>query len=213
MSRRRMSRHRRKPSAPRAMIARPAQPEGPTEPAEWGVNSEALALAAHADVETVRGAGRRIVRARRIDVFERLLGRGSLTVRGVLALRRLQDDMTLWHRDGLGVMNLADAKAGVAPRPGAMAEVRLAAAARVRAALDLAGPASARLLAALCEAGAATGADLDWRETVRLQTGERLADAQTAVLRAAVENLAGAYARLDGRRRAACPSPLEHPSA
>jgi hypothetical protein len=72
----------------------------------------------------------------------------------------------------------------------------------VEVALSLCGPASARLIAAVVEAGAALGCPADWREVVARETGERLADAQGAVLRAACENLAGAYAVIDGRRRA-----------
>jgi hypothetical protein len=43
----------------------------------------------------------------------------------------------------------------------------------------------------------------DWRAVVERETGERLADAQGAALRAACENLAGAYRLLDGRGRRA----------
>jgi hypothetical protein len=70
----------------------------------------------------------------------------------------------------------------------------------VRRALVLSGPASARLLEALCEGEAALGRPADWRAIVECESGERLADAQGAVLRAACENLVGAYAALDRRR-------------
>jgi hypothetical protein len=78
-------------------------------------------------------------------------------------------------------------------------ERRLRAGERIAKALALTGPASARLLSLLCEAGAALGQGGDWRSLVERETGERLADAQGAVLRAACENLAAAYAILDRR--------------
>ncbi len=61
-------------------------------------------------------------------------------------------------------------------------------------------PVNARLLLAVCEADAALGRATDWRALVERETGERLADAQGAILRAAGENLAGAFAILDRRQ-------------
>jgi hypothetical protein len=52
-------------------------------------------------------------------------------------------------------------------------------------------------LAALCEPDVVAGCAADWRAVVARQTGERLPDAQGAVLRAACENLSGAYAIVD----------------
>ncbi len=196
-----MTRRRKKPAAPRPLTALSPDPQASADPANWGVNAEALSLPSQVGVVHGRGARGEVTRARRTDVFERLLARGALSVRGVLAVRRLQDDMAAWHRSGLGLSARLEAPSQGGARPGVMAEACLAAGARVRAALGLAGPASAGLLGALCETGAVRGLELDWREVVLAQTGERLADAQTAVLRAATENLAGAYALLDRRPR------------
>ncbi|MDQ2861043.1 MAG: hypothetical protein M3T55_10045, partial [Pseudomonadota bacterium] len=51
------------------------------------------------------------------------------------------------------------------------------------------------------------GRTADWRAVVARESAERLPDAQGAVLRAACENLAGAYAAMDrGREKAPRPS-------
>ena len=68
--------------------------------------------------------------------------------------------------------------------------------------MTLTGAASARLLTALCEPDVIHGRAADWRSVVAATAGERLPDAQGALIRAACENLAGAYAAIDqGRRR------------
>ena len=78
-------------------------------------------------------------------------------------------------------------------------ELRHRAAERARGVLELTGAASARLLLALCEADVALGRPAEWRAVVERVSGERLADAQGAVLRAACGNLAAAYAVVDRR--------------
>ena len=166
------------------------------DPAAWGLDAEALTgLEAHDQVEISRDLAGRATRARRADVFENLRGRGALSVGAYEAIRRLQGDMAILHRTEAGTGNFAP-RVDQSRTPGAFAEVRHRAGLRIEAALTRAGPASAALLSALCEADVVLGRAEDWRAVVAHQTGERLADAQGAVLRAACENLAGAYRSL-----------------
>ena len=86
-------------------------------------------------------------------------------------------------------------------RPDPFASARIAAGERIAAALALTGAASARVLSALVEADVVLGRPGHWRQVVEAISGEKLADAQGAVLRSACENLAGAYALIDRQRR------------
>ena len=149
---------------------------------------------ANADVETTPERGRG-VRARRRDVFDRLLAGPALE-----AVRRLQRDLTIARALAGGVAAYAE-RIDRGPGDDAGLDSRLRAGERVRRALLLSGPASARLIEAVCEGEAALGRPVDWRAIVERETGERLADAQGAVLRAACGNLAGAYAALDRKQR------------
>jgi hypothetical protein len=107
--------------------------------------------------------------------------------------------MAALHRTMTGVRDFVP-RVDAQSDPQAFAQHRLIAGERIRAALELAGPATGRLLAALCEPAVVLGQGLDWRAVVERETGERLADAQGAVVRLACENLAGAYQRLDRDR-------------
>jgi hypothetical protein len=173
-----------------------------TEPAateDWGVDTRALRLPVNAEVDARLGAGGKVVRARRQDVFDLLAARGRLGDHALTAVRRLQADMAALHRTISGSRDFAP-RVDSQGDPQGFAEARLRAGERIRWALDLAGPASARLLTALCEPSVVLGSSLDWRAVVERETGERLADAQGAVLRLACDNLAGAYQRLDRGR-------------
>jgi len=183
-------RRKARPADPLELARRRAEARDPTR---WGLDPAALALPANADVETTPEPGRG-VRARRRDVFDRLLAGPALE-----AVRRLQRDLTIARALAGGVASYAE-RIDRGPGDDAGLDARLRAGERVRRALVLSGPASARLLEALCEGEAALGRPADWRAIVECESGERLADAQGAVLRAACENLAGAYAALDRRR-------------
>lgn len=169
------------------------------DPSTWGLDHQALALAAGADVTTRLDAAGRVVRARRQDVFDLLQARGRLSADGVGAVRRLQTDIACLHRTAMGGGDFT-------PRidrsivPDGFSDARRRAGARVEAALSLAGDLSARVLAALCETEVVLGRAADWRAAIAQQTGETLPDAQGAVLRMACENLACAYRRLDRAR-------------
>ncbi len=190
-----MSRKRAKsrPTDPMEIARRrAAERERARDPAHWGLDASALALPVNEDVEARRDAAGRAVRARRQDVFDLMRARGALSQAGHDAVRRLQDDVALLHRTASG-------GGGYAPRvdqsrdPQSFTDSRHRAGLRVEAVLTRAGPASARLLSALIEADVVLGRPADWREVVSRETGERLPDAQAATLRAACENLAGAY--------------------
>jgi len=202
MARKRKTTH---PSDPLAIARRRAAERArecaaSRDPAQWGVNAAALELPANEAVEVRPDSSRPAARVRRQDIFDRFQAAGSLSQGGFDAVRRLQDDIAVLHRAMAG-------GGGFAPRvdrsidPQGFTDVRRRAGARVEAALDLAGAASARLLAALCESDVVLGRTADWRAVVARQTGERLPDAQGAVLRTACENLAGAYGLVDGKNQ------------
>jgi hypothetical protein len=196
MSRRRT---RTRASDPLAIARlRAAEREKARDPANWGFDRDALRLAANAGVETRLDPAGRFVRARRQDVFDVFFNRGRLSQAALDAVRRLRADIVLLHARAGGVAAYAERVDRSRPDEN-FPEARHRAGRRVSAALSLAGPASARLLLALCEAEAAVGQGADWRALVERETGERLADAQGAILRAAGENLAGAFAILDRR--------------
>jgi len=197
------TRRSKAPASPEAIARlRAAARAAAADPATWGVDAKALHLASQSDVAARLGPRGEVTRAHRLDVFDRLHARGALSDIAVGAVRRLQEDMAKLHRTGLGVRDFAP-RVDVRARPGFFAETRLLAGQRVQAALDLAGPVSARLLRGLCETPAILGQNLDWRVVVEIETGERLPDAQGAALRAATENLAGAYRLIDQARRRA----------
>ncbi|HEY2480761.1 MAG TPA: hypothetical protein VGI30_01020 [Caulobacteraceae bacterium] len=168
------------------------------DPATWGVDRQSLRLAANAEVETRADGAGRTTRARRLDAFDLFFARGRLTQGALDAVRRLQADVASLHAQGGGVAAYAE-RVDRSRSEAGLDERRLRAGGRIAEVLALTGQASARLLALLCEAGAALRQGGDWRDLVERETGERLADAQGAVLRAACENLAAAYAILDRR--------------
>ena len=170
------------------------------DPAQWGLSTDALALPANADVVRQSDLVGRTTRARRQDVFDLLHARGKLKQEALDAVRRLQDDIAALHRSPGGIGNLTP-RVDRSRDPQGVSDARLRAGGRIEAALALAGPSSARLIAALCEPEIVLGKSADWRAVVLRETGERLPDAQGAILRAACENLAGAYARVDKARR------------
>jgi hypothetical protein len=122
----------------------------------------------------------------------------------VNAIRRLQDDIACLHRTATGVMSYAP-RVDRSRQSDGFSDARRRAGARIDAVLALAGPATSRLLEALCESEVVHGRAADWRAVVARETGEGLADGQSAVLRMACENLAGAYDLLDRRGHASAP--------
>ena len=170
------------------------------DPAQWGLATDSLALPANADVARRSDLVGRTTSARRQDVFDLLHGRGKLKQDALAAVRRLQDDIALLHRSPGGVGDLTP-RVDRSRDPQGVSDARLRAGGRIEAALALAGASSARLLAALCEPDVVLGRSIEWRAVVLRETGERLPDAQGAILRVSCENLAGAYARVDKARR------------
>jgi hypothetical protein len=196
-----MSRKRRgaRPADP-AEIARRGAAERARNPGEAeGLDRGTLALAANADVETRSDAAGRLIRARRQDVFDLLRARGRLSPAALDAVRRLQDDIACLHRTDMGGVSYAP-RVDRSVDPQSFSDARRRAGARIEAALAHAGAVSARLLAALCEPDVVLGRAADWRAVVERETGERLADAQGAILRMACENLAEAYGMTDRTR-------------
>jgi hypothetical protein len=182
-------RRKAKPADPLALALRRAAER---DPAAWGLDRAALALPANADVEAKPAPGQGL-RARRRDVFDRLLVGPALD-----AVRRLQRDLAIAHALAGGVATYGE-RIDRGPCDDPALDARLRAGERVRRVLVLSGPASARLLKGFLDGASALPPD--WRAVVERETGERLADAQGAVLRAACANLAGAYVALDRRPR------------
>ena len=170
------------------------------DPQTWGVDKASLTLPANADVQAVTDLRGAVARARRQDVFDLFSARGSLSRPALEAVRRLQDDMAVLHRQ-IGGTGEITPKVDRSRSPASFSDARLRAGERIEAVMGLTGAASARLLGALCEAEAVMGRVPDWRATVEQATGERLPDAHGAILRAACENLAGAFAVVDRKGR------------
>jgi hypothetical protein len=174
------------------------------EPEQWGVDTAALALPTNGMVSIGSDAAGRISRARRQDIFDVLKARGKLSAEAHGAIRRLQNDISVLHRDIGGGGNYSPrVDRSRSPSQDSFTEIRHQASLRIEAVLSLSGPASARLLGVLGESTAALGPAMDWRMLVRRETRETLPDAQGAILRGACENLAGAYAIIDRRREPA----------
>ena len=197
-----MSRKRRgaRPADPAEIARRRAAERAREQDAgAWGLDRQALAGAANADVEIAADTSGRLVRARRQDVFDLLRARGRLSAAALDAVRRLQDDIACLHRTHSGGVSYAP-RVDRSVDPQAFSDARRRAGARIEAALARAGTVSGRLLAALCEPDVVLGRAADWRAVVERETGETLADAQGAILRMACENLAGAYGMTDRAR-------------
>ncbi|MGH6991963.1 MAG: hypothetical protein ACRED8_13520 [Caulobacteraceae bacterium] len=199
-------RRKNRPSDPAAILARrsarlalaeAAEKESAHDPARWGIDPAHLSLPANQGVE-IAGEPARPRRVRRQDVFDLFFSRGALSESALLAVRRLQADIARLHAEMGGVSALSP-RVDRSRAPGEMARSRLEAAERIADVLSLCGSASGTLLRALLEDAAALGSPGGWRAIVAARSGERLADAQGAALRAACENLAGAYRAL-GRR-------------
>ena len=200
--------------ARRRTKARPADPtvsarlraeerERARDPATWGLDREALRLNANADVQTRADHGGTVMRARRHDVFDLMVARGRLSQAAFDALRQLQNDVARLHAMAGGVSAYAERidRSGLDQ---STTDARRRSSERINAMLALAGPANARLLLAICESAAALGPSMTWRALVERETGEHLADAQGAILRAACENLAEASAMLRRRGLRSC---------
>ena len=184
------------PSTPQSILRhRALERAGAIEPDEWGVDARALRLPVNGDVDARFGAGGKVVRARRQDVFDLLAARGRLAPDTLSAVRRLQQDLAMLHRTLSGARDFSP-RVDAQRSPQGFSDARLRAGERISAVLELSGAASARLLAALCEAAVVEGRAADWRAVVERETGERLPDAQGAALRAACENLGRRLSRV-----------------
>ena len=195
----------RGPAAPAEIMRRRAETralEAPSgaEADGGGITPGALALPVNAEVQVETDAAGRIARARRQDVFDLFQARGKLGPDAYQAVRRLQDDIAVLHRVVSGGGDITP-RVDRSRTADGFSDARLAAGARIEAVLERAGSASARLLVGLCEPAVIEGRGADWRDVVARITGERLPDAQGAILRVACENLAGAYLAARGGRR------------
>jgi hypothetical protein len=203
MARRRKTRGPATPAdiARRRVEAREAVLSDDAQSDAGGITKGALALSVNAAIRVETDPAGRITRARRQDVFDLFQARGKLGADAYQAVRRLQDDIAILHRVVSGGGDITP-RVDRSRSADGFSDARLDAGARIEAVLSRAGPASAALLVALCEPAVIAGRGGDWREVVARVAGERLPDAQGAILRVACENLAGAYVavRASGRR-------------
>lgn len=161
-------------------------------PENWGVNRAALCLPANDDVQAWAARSRTGVYRR--DVFDRLLAGERPSM--LAAVRRLQADVGSRIGSAGGVGRYAE-RIDVSRVDDLRLDRQLSAGARLGKVLALAGQRSARLLLALVEPETALGRSTDWRKVIEQETGERLAEVQAEVVRAACVDLADAYADLD----------------
>lgn len=206
------NRHRR-PSEPRR-IQDPAEAARRGVPSEWGVNDEALKLAANADIDTRQDRDVEGKRRVRYDVFALMYFRGSVTKETLGkclstpaydAVRRLQLDMAILHH----TQGAADAiRASGVGQTGALALVtenfgitRVLAGERVECALAAMTPWCGRLIRELCEIEAIRGQTPNWQAIVVRHTGERRHLAKYDHVRTAANDLAESYRRIDNEPR------------
>ena len=174
---------------------------------------DALTLAVNAEVRVETDPAGRITRARRQDVFDLFQARGKLGPDAYQAVRRLQDDIAILHRVVSGGGDITP-RVDRSVSPESFNGRRLSPPERGSTRLwSVPGPPARGCLWAcasrrLSRAGAPTGAR--WSSG---SPGERLPDAQGAIVRVACENLAGGRMRprvpprrrllqqLDGRHR------------
>ena len=181
----------------RAAQRRADERESAKNPENWGADGKALAR--QPDVKVVAGARGRVQTARRDDVFDRLLARGALSQSAHQAIRRLDADMT--ERRGEGERGSGEKVDGGGARD-LVTQRMLDAGDRVdgleRGVLPRVGRRDAGLLREMLEPRRVITGGLDrWRLVVATITGETNQHAQSAVLRAACDNLALAYQELD----------------
>jgi hypothetical protein len=165
-------------------------------PDNWGVDPVLLTLQSANDVDIVRGACGRIVRARRqSDAFDMLYQAGGLTVGQHQASER-------YYKDWLGsagiqtrdTLNLDRVDAG---RHDGISQGAIDAGRRLAEVHGRVGPAIARLLSGLVEPWVMRGEIRVWRVVVAQLTGETERHSQAGQVRLACENLRLAYEEID----------------
>lgn len=194
-----MPRKLRRPTSPRrAAQERVDERAHNADPGQWGVNPHTLALPTGEAIAIAHNRSGQTLRIQRQDIFDRMAGRGALGREALEAVRRMQRDLAILHRTVSGAGEFAP-RIDVSRAPHDLNDVRAAAGRRIAEVLGLVGPRGAALIRPLCEIATVTA---DWRAVIVSVTGERLPDAQGALLRFVCDELAAAYAELDRGRHA-----------
>ncbi len=166
-------------------------------PAEWGVNDDALALAANADVEQEGATRQKTRRVQRFDCFNRLCDDAALK-----AVRRFQDDIaTRFGVDGSG-SETVQVDGGKGSRDLVSAR-SLDAAQRMIDALNGMEGWQGYLLVSLSQPAVVEGKQVNWKRVVQTVTGDYDPRTQAKRVRQASEALAAHYQQADQQPRRA----------
>lgn len=165
----------------------------PASPAEIALRRETARLASQGDVRVVANPAHQIVAAQRMDVFELLRQRKSISFSAYEAVRRLEREMA-WA-EGVDTAGPREAVDGGQARGGAF-DHQVIYRAKVRAVLARLRPGSKALLEALLQPQFA-GTLPRWRDTVATITGQTREEIQTDRVGEAARNLAEAYVSVD----------------
>lgn len=185
------------------MTRRPAK----RSPAEQAIERAARAeRKAEVDALRARGltvtcdAGYNIIVTQRLDVFDLLLSRKSVTQQQVDAVRRLEQKQALafGHERPEQSFDRVDKSSEGAPGQN-VTQAMIDAQADLRIIYLTTGAKSSELLIALTQPQ--EGILTRWRDTVVKVTGEKDEDVHPAMIRAACENLAAAWQGFDYRAR------------
>ena len=203
------NRKRRGPTDPAEIARQRAELERHTRrtPSEWGPNEDALSREANANVAIEAATREKTQRITRYDCFAILHSRKGLSGdptqndQRLAAVRRLELDMAIRFRldgkdDSMGIKSTGE--------PGGFSRRAIDAGRRIDTVLDMTGALSSRVLQKLLEPAVLSGQPVNnWRAVVQQVTGEVFDHGQTAVVRAACQNLFEAWGAYDNRERRA----------
>jgi hypothetical protein len=164
------------------------------DPSKWGVNSDANALAANADVDIRPGVGGKCARARRFDCYRT---HNRLSDDQIFAIQRLELDMAIAHRcegrEGQG--EFVDRSAA----PTELITSRsMEAADRVAEALSRVGPGDRFVFRRILELQITTGVVVkNWQGVITEVFGLVYKTEIAGALKSTAENLRQAYVEID----------------
>ncbi len=169
--------------------------------ARWGdegITRERQAELEAKDVELTLDHRRRVVRAKRLDLFAQLHARGGLNDEQLEAVRDLQQLMAM--RAGLAGRNedadYADMQVDRCRDACPLTQAMIDAGKKVDLTLMLVGPPSSRILQKLIEPGV-RAAEFDWHEAVERLTGEARIETHGALVRSAAQALVDVRPRVE----------------
>lgn len=164
------------------------------DPASWGANEAALALATANDIRDKPEERGKVRQIRRYDVFSLLLSRDGLTDHQFQAARRFQDDLACEHRVDGGASESVPGHHGSAEL---MTARSIEAGSRMLAIQDHIGLEAAKLMLALSVPTIIRGERVNWRKVVQDSTGEHRPVEQSAHVVKTCQRINVAYTLLD----------------